>query len=137
MQIQFYKSSFENKSKYRELLEKKSSKAAVENTFSFSGKVNLVLVIDNLLKVGRCGEESLRLNCFSMSLQCGPEERVALHPPLCRKVACFGSQKDVWKHGHPCSDTSEYGKETECSSFEEDFPCYARALQSITCFQYS
>lgn len=79
----------------------KSSKAAAENIFSFSDGMNLVMIY-SLFKVGR-GRRSARLNRFSTNLQ--PVERVALNPPVCWKVACFG-REDVRKRGHRCSGTS-------------------------------
>lgn len=109
--ICLYKSSFENKSRYRELLEK--SPAKQQNILSFGDEMNPVLVIYSLFKVGVRGRTSLRLNCFSRSLHHDPGEPGARNPPLYCKVACSGSRKDGLRRGHPCSDTSEGGKKTE------------------------
>lgn len=60
----------------------KSGEAAVDNRFSFSDEINLVLVIYSLLGIGG-GMKSSKLNCSSMNLPPEPLERVALNPSLC------------------------------------------------------
>lgn len=70
VQIQLYKSSFENNSKYRELLEKSPAKQQLR--IHFSDEVNLVLVINNQSKVMGRGVLKTKLFLYeSSALSCG------------------------------------------------------------------